>query len=362
MRILQIIPTLDIGGAENFVVELSIAIKKLGYICDVLTLYDVPSDNFLKKRLISNDISVYSLGKRPGFDIRIYKLLNKFLSRYKYNVVHTHVAAVKYIVHAAIFNRKIKYFVTIHSEARREAGTSIDKWSRQILFKYKLCCPVTISSESKKSFEDFYGFTTHLIPNGVSQYSPNHLDSIRDNDEQIVFVHVASCQPIKNQKLLFEAFRKLTETGVNVKLLWLGNIHNKNLFESLSQYFSSNIHHLGVVSNVRDYLANADAMCLSSKMEGMPMSIIEAFSVGCIPICTPVGGCKNMIQDGINGFLSKDLEIESYYLKLKQFCSLSKEERTDIKNNALNSFDKYSIEECAKKYIELYLSRNPQQG
>ena len=47
---------------------------------------------------------------------------------------------------------------------------------------------------------------------------------------------------------------------------------------------------------VRDYMIAADAMCLSSKMEGMPMTIIEAFSVGLPALCTPVGGCSSKLS------------------------------------------------------------------
>ncbi|WP_449440722.1 glycosyltransferase [Pedobacter steynii] len=70
--------------------------------------------------------------------------------------------------------------------------------------------------------------------------------------------------------------------------------------------------------NVVDYLSIADAFCLSSIFEGMPISLIEALSVGCIPICTPVGGISQMIKHGKTGFLSRDVSVDSYCDVLKE--------------------------------------------
>lgn len=51
------------------------------------------------------------------------------------------------------------------------------------------------------------------------------------------------------------------------------------LYKSLIPYMVKQFKYIGPVAHVRDYLAQADAMCLSSKMEGMPMTIIEAFQL-----------------------------------------------------------------------------------
>ena len=141
-------------------------------------------------------------------------------------------------------------------------------------------------------------------------------------------------------------------------MLWLGsNATHKALYNSLVPLMVNQFKYVGVVANVRDFLAQADAMCLSSKMEGMPMTIIEAFSVGTPALCTPVGGIVNMIEEGKNGMMSKDLSVDEYYSILRKFCDLTTQEKANMRQSAKNSFSKYSIENTANGYLDIYRSK-----
>lgn len=355
MKVLQVIPTLDQGGAEHFVTELSVALVNLGVSCDVVTLFDIQDNNNLGEKLRDNHIQLFSLHKKEGPDLSIFFKLIKLIRKGKYNVVHTHIGATKYILLAAFLLPSVRLVTTLHSEARREAGKSLDLWSRKLMFNFKKCIPVTISEESERSFESFYGYNAEIILNGVSEYKKQKDISVRDNNDQIVFIHPASCQPVKNQELLLKAFARLTEEYSNSKLIWVGNVDAyKDLYEQLKTMMVPQVEYHGIVPNVRDYLSKADAMCLSSKMEGLPMTVIEAFSVGCVPICTPVGGCNNIIHNWENGILSSDLTIESYYSALKSYCELSREEKNRLKEESRKSYKEFDIVNCAESYISLY--------
>lgn len=355
MKILQVIPTLGQGGAEHFTVELTNELVKLGYNCDLVTLFNIPKDNDLLNEL-NEAVWCYSLNKHKGLDLKCYIRLYQFIKNGRYDVVHAHVGAIPYILLSAVLLlKKVKFVATIHSEARREAGSSIMKWSRFYLFKTKKCIPVTISEESKSSFDNFYSMDASMVYNGVSEYVGTGIASLRDNSEQLLFAHPASCQPVKNQVLLIKAFARLVEDYPNSKMIWMGRKDTyQDLYEMLVPDMVEQFKFIGPVSNVRDYLVQADAMCLSSKMEGMPMTIIEAFSVGCPSLCTPVGGIVNMIDDGVNGMLSKSLTVDDYYFTLKRFCQLSPEKRTQMRHKAKESYSKYSIKNTALGYIEIY--------
>ena len=356
MRILQVLATLGTGGAEHCAVELTNELIRQGNECDVLTLFDVAQENDLVKQL-NQRAKVSSLSKRQGLDLKCYIRLYKHIKQGGYDVVHAHVGAIPYLLLSTVFLRKVKFVATIHSEARREAGKSISKWNRFLMFQHGLCTPVTISEESKKSFDEYYNMDAPIVYNGVSNYAGNGIAPLRDNEDQFLFIHPASCQPVKNQELLIKAFTRLVIEYPNSKMIWLGsNASYKTLFDSLISIKPQQFEYLGVVPNVREYLSQADAMCLSSKMEGMPMTIIEAFSVGCPSLCTPVGGIVNMIENGVNGMLSDDLEVESYYKMLKSFCELTTEQRKQMRDMAKHSFAKYSIENSVRGYLEIYKS------
>jgi hypothetical protein len=56
-----------------------------------------------------------------------------------------------------------------------------------------------------------------------------------------------------------------------------------------------------------------------------------------------------------NGLLSTDVYAESYYLKIKQFLSLSDEQKAHIADNTIKDFEKsYDISATATKYVTLY--------
>lgn len=356
MKILQVIPTLGQGGAEHFTVELTNELVKLGYECDIVTLFEITKDNDIFREL-NRKVYHYSLKKKKGFDIKCYIRLYQLIKEGGYDVVHAHVGAIPYLLLSTIFLRKVKFVATIHSEARREAGKSVSKWNRFLMFQHGLCTPVTISEESKKSFDEYYNMDAPMVYNGVSNYAGNGIARLKDNEDQFLFIHPASCQPVKNQELLIKAFTRLVIEYPNSKMIWLGsNASYKTLFDSLISIKPQQFEYLGVVPNVREYLSQADAMCLSSKIEGMPMTIIEAFSVGCPSLCTPVGGIVNMIENGVNGMLSDDLEVESYYKMLKSFCELTIEQRKQMREQAKRSFAKYSIENSVRGYLEIYKS------
>lgn len=355
MRILQIIPNLGSGGAEHFVSELSIEFVKRNLTCDILTLSSLDNDNSIAKPSDSR-VHLFSLNKPSGFSFKTLWTICSFIRNHDYDIVLGHIGAIKYLTLATLICPNTKFFATIHSDAVFEAGKSFEKWSRKFMFKLNLCTPITISQESLRSFELYYNRSAAMIYNGVSSYtSLRNPIVLKDSDDDIIFFHPASCQPVKNQELLFKAFTKLAGEYSNVHLYWAGsNGVHKELFNSLSCFFSSQITYLGVVPNVRDYLSVSDAMCLCSKLEGMPITIIEAFSTSCIPLCTPVGGCVNMIESGKNGYLSEDLTVDAYYNMLKNFVELKKEKRTAMREQAFASFSKFDIVTCADKYLELF--------
>ena len=83
----------------------------------------------------------------------------------------------------------------------------------------------------------------------------------------------------------------------------------------------------------------------------MPITLIECFSVGAIPLCTPVGGIINMIQDGENGFLARSSNQEDIEQILKRFLELKNETIAKIKNNSLKTFERFNMQHCCQQYI-----------
>lgn len=64
------------------------------------------------------------------------------------------------------------------------------------------------------------------------------------------------------------------------------------------------VHLCGAQTDVRPYLAAMDIYMMSSAFEGLPVALLEAMAMHCVPVCTSVGGIPEVLRDGQNGLLT----------------------------------------------------------
>jgi glycosyltransferase involved in cell wall biosynthesis len=176
------------------------------------------------------------------------------------------------------------------------------------------------------------------------------IDALKKNLETTVFIHVGRNHPVKNHGRLFNVFSRLEAEGVNFILIVLGDEYDS---WNVTLKNSKNIFLLGPKNNVGDYMAQADFFVLSSDVEGLPMALLEAMSMGVVPISTPAGGVVDVIEDGITGYLSENFDDDRFYRKVKQAIV----EKGHITSVAIKSYyeNHYSMETCAKRYYQIYL-------
>lgn len=66
---------------------------------------------------------------------------------------------------------------------------------------------------------------------------------------------------------------------------------------------TQNLHFAGLQFDIRPYTKALDIFMMSSEFEGMPIALLEAMSMECLPACTAVGGIPELIEDNVNGIL-----------------------------------------------------------
>jgi glycosyltransferase involved in cell wall biosynthesis len=77
------------------------------------------------------------------------------------------------------------------------------------------------------------------------------------------------------------------------------DIHHKAGLLKMDRY----LHFVGLQSETRPYLKAMNIFMMSSEFEGLPIALLEAMSMGCLPACTAAGGIPELIKDGHNGIL-----------------------------------------------------------
>jgi glycosyltransferase involved in cell wall biosynthesis len=362
IKIIHIIGALGRGGAERFVVDLCNELaENEHYEIYLASLCDNSADStFLND--ISPKVNYWSFHKKRGLSLKVLLKLTSWLVEQNATIVHTHLNALEYLLLYRIRSRNCRFFHTIHSTAEAECPNLMIKSFREMLYKSNKVTPIAVSLDGSKSFRKYYGLDKiTVIENGrpflnLTDQVPLLIKAYKKEENSFLLIHVGRIIKVKNQMLLIQAVQKFNATEVQkCKLLIIGEVRDETLYQKLYALKGkdSAIEFLGGKDNIADYLSMADFFCLSSDYEGMPISLIEAFSMGCIPVCTNVGGITDMIENESNGFLSMDGTIDSYCQTLKK--AVFYPDKQKIKENSFNSFKQhYHIGASGKKHFQAY--------
>ncbi len=364
VKIMHLIGDLSKGGAERFVVDLCNELAKddryevfLVSICS-----NSVEETFVKD--IDKNVRYVSFNKGRGFSLNTFWALTKWLRKEEPNVLHSHLNGFEYLGLYLLVNKRTLFFHTIHNVAVAECPNFLIKTFRRVWYKINKVKPVTISFDGRKTYRDYYQLDNDiLIENGRQDLvATNEIASLsekyKEGEDTFVLIHVGRIASEKNQDLLIRAVKQFNLTEEKkCKLIIIGEVKEKRLYQHLLEVVNNDpyIEFIGGRHNVVDYLSIADAFCLSSIFEGMPISLIEALSVGCIPICTPVGGISQMIKHGKTGFLSRDVSVDSYCDVLKE--ALYHPDKKMIKLNGRLFFKlNYHIQASANAHLKTYSS------
>lgn len=355
MKILQLSYSLSSGGGERFVVDLCNRLAENPEDEVVLLTTDDESDprNVHYLGDVSPRVRFVNLHCPSGLCRKAFVEVYRAIKREKPDIVHAHCNLLLLMPPSVLLGHA-KYVHTLHNLAsvclHRAWMKGLYHW-----FYRKRIQPVTISRTCQQSYVELYGDSRAVcITNGREPLRPTgqvpaDVAFLR-KEESPVFIHVARCAAMKNQPRLFRAFDRLQAEGVRFHLVVLGSGYEK---EWTKRYAGNpQIHIIGERKNVADYMALADFFVLSSDYEGLPLSLLEAMSLGVVPVCTPAGGIVDVIEDGKNGYCSPSFGDEDFCQTIKRAVdgrgSLSKAliEKEYEEN--------YSMKVCAGKYYGVY--------
>ena len=369
MKILQIISSLGKGGAERLVVDLCNKFSENDDIEIILCVYneDNSAPNF--KNEIIDKVKYVNLNKKKYSNLLFQFKIFNFLIKEKPDIINSHLSGtVMFLYLPILFLKSVKFFHTIHNLAEEELPSKFLRQIRKIIYSTNKLIPISISNTTQLSHTKIYGIDSKIIYNGVKRNDKTHefelvkkeISSYKKNNETKVFLSVGrinSRDDQKNYKLLIEVFVKLRENNCNAILLIIGSDNSKDqrTIKNLLKLKKENVFLLGPKNNISDYMLNADFYCLSSKFEGLPITIIEALSFGLPVLSTNVGGINELITDNVNGLLVNNLNSDSYYNKLTELIEWDDVKLNKVRlNNNLKYSNNYSIEIASKNYFELY--------
>ena len=331
MKILHIVPSFGLGGMEKVICSI-INHTFHRYQHDILSL---DGDNRALRWIKTNNIREIKFCKDKNF-IRFLTKLYKELKKSSPDLLMTYnwggtdaiwmgrIAGIKNIIHHE------------HGFSIEEAQTTLPQRDIARFILYRMASHlVTVSSKLGSSIQSKYRLSSahvKIIPNGIdtSYYSPNSharllmRHELHYDEKDFVVLFSGRLDPVKNFELLLDIFEYCHKADRAVKLLIVGDGPERKKIEQICK--KKNIH-AGIVmvgqrSDVLPYLRTADVFLLTSLTEQMPLTILEAMSVGLPVIASDVGEIRTIIDDGKDGFLRNIHDgcegFATALLKLKQ--------------------------------------------
>ena len=353
MKVLQVMPNFSLAGAEIMCENLVYALTKRGVDVVVVSFYDQRSA--ITERLEASGIRLYYLGKNMGIDFSMIGKLKKIMQKEKPDVIHTHRYAMQYAVPAAILSGVKARVHTVHNIATKEFGKAkriVANWC----YKHHNVCPVALSEIVKATVIEEYGIQNEKIPvvyNGIDLLKCNP-KSIYMRSTPFRILHIGRFSEQKNHDMLLHAFAKFHEKHADSELLLLGDGELRPRIEELISDLglSESVTLIGVQSDVCGFLHDADAFVLPSLYEGIPMTLIEAMGTALPIVATAVGGVPDMLKNGESAMLTS-VDVDEL---VRAFSTLygSEELRRKLGTAALAASNKFSADEMARKYLEIY--------
>ncbi len=359
---MHIVSSLEVGGLEIMVLNLLRKINRERYEPSICT-FQTGGD--LKKEFELMEIPIFIAERKEGWDFRLPFKLSKLLTKEKIDLIHTH-NAVPWLyggIAAKILNSKL-LFHTEHANLYPE--------KKKLILAEKYLSNITneIIADVKK-VADYLEKEEGICPNkikvifngvDVGKYESVKINTISKkrelgiNEDNLIIGIVARLNKVKDHNNLLNAFRIVSQSIDEAKLLIIGDGELKQELINYSNKIGidKKVIFLGNRRDIPELLKILDVFVLSSISEGLPLTILEAMAAGVPVIATNVGGNKEVVLHEETGLLvperdSKEL-ADAINIVLK-----NKEKANLFSINGLIRVKQYfSLDQMVKKYERLY--------
>lgn len=356
MVVAQVVLTLDPGGQEYVVLQLAERLQRRGMRSPVVAL----AGGALMEEAHRRGVRAFDLGKKAGLDPSLFVRLAGLLRRERVDVVHTHnfapliygTLAARALGLPTLNTRHGRAPLSTHrliwSLTRRAVAVSED--ARRELVRHNRIAPDKVSVILNGVDIAAFG-----APGGDGSELRHEL---RLPADATVFGIVARLAPEKDHATLLEAFRLLLRGGADACLVVIGGGPLEGALRSQAERsgLSERVRFLGFRTDIPALLRCLDVFVLSSTMEGISLTLLEAMAASLPIVATDVGGNREVVIEGVTGLLVPDGNPEamaSAMASLHRDPERARALGASGRERAVRVFD---IEQMVDAYVALYES------
>ncbi|MED4730178.1 glycosyltransferase family 4 protein [Aneurinibacillus migulanus] len=319
MNISYIITRSDWGGAQAHLYDLIEYIKhNTEYNCHLIIGEEGRLSEQVQVLGVPVDIIPTLIQPiNPWKDLRAISDVLRILKRVKPSLVHTHSSKAGMVGRSAARIAGIPSVFTAHGWAftegvstfRKNIAVPLERWMGR--YSDSIIC---VSEYDRKLALDYRIASSEkivAIHNGIPDVERAFIKEHQTletqqatEDRALKCIMVARFSVQKDQETLLRAISKLS-LGTPIELYFVGQGELIDSMRLLAKELNviQKVHFLGPRVDIPQLLATMDVFLLITNYEGFPISILEAMRTGLPVIASNVGGVREAITDGVNGYL-----------------------------------------------------------
>ena len=305
-----------------------------------------------------------------------YKKLKAIIYDFKPDIVHTHASKAGALGRKAAASCGVPIIVhTFHGHVFHsyfgKIKTTIFKLIERRLAK-KTDAIIAISEIQKKELTDEHKICArkkvYVIPLGfdLDQFNEKKITqrektrtAYKIANDEIAIGIIGRLAPIKNHAYFLDIMNDVLPTvNENIKCFIVGDGTERKMIEDRIEKINEDHPNSMVltswIKDVGSFNAGMDVICLTSKNEGTPVSLIEAQAGGIPVVTTDVGGVKDIVNEGNTGYI---VPIENKKLFMERLIELvqSEKKRKKMSQNGWNHVqEKFHFKTLVKNMDNLY--------
>lgn len=333
MKVMHVLNSRIYSGAEKVVCQI---IKAFRAVDGVEMVYCSPDSDIVRQMLEEQGVTFLPMESMS------VKELGRVIRQEKPDVIHAHDMRASFF--SALCCGKIPLVSHIHNNAYDARGLS-PKTIAYLLagFKAKKILWVSNSSYEGYAFHKFFAKKSSVLYNIIDeeQILTKKAQDGNTYDYDMIYVGRLTYQKDPQRLMGLCARLKQQRPNLNVAIVGTGELEQevKELCRELG--IEENVHFLGFQPNPIKMVADSKAMILTSRWEGTPMCALEAMALGTPVVSTPSDGMKDIVQDGVSGYLTEDdAQMAKVLLKIMN----EPEHREYLAENARKKFDEINDE------------------
>lgn len=346
--------TMKMGGTENVILQLCEIIKPEVNKIVVCSCGGVNVDKLKKmgiKHIQIDDIEKKSLGTV----FSTIKILKRVVKEENISIIHTHHRMAAFYVSLLRLYKKYTFISTAHN-------TFHDK-KFLTNFAYKHCNVIACGEMVKKNLVDYYGLLdnqVNVIHNAVKPFVGEIIEDplINKLHDKGYFVigNIGRLSEQKGMEYYIKAIPEVVKECPQTRFVIAGSGEDESKLKELSEYIGVDkyLTFIGYRNDVQNLMSQLDLVVLSSLWEGLPLTPIEAFSVGKTIVATAVDGTPEIVRDMENGVLVEPRDSKQITEKINWMVE-HPEKKIKMEQNALKTFEEeFSFDVFSDAVLDYY--------